>query len=167
MMKARRTRRGFALVEAALSMVVISFMLITAMSAVVASRKGQLWNSDALRAQSLGSDLMSEILDQSYRDPSETPAWGPEPSETTGRSSWDDVDDYDGYSDSPPKDRSGTVIPGLTGWKREVLVERLNPSDITQTSGALTGVKRITVKVTRGGTTKAKLVAIRTLAAPR
>jgi hypothetical protein len=167
MMKARGTRRGIALVEAALSMVVISFLLVTALSGVAASRKGQRWNSDALRGQSLGLDLMSEILDKAYRDQNETYIWGPEPTETTGRPSWDDTDDYDGYSDSPPKDRAGAVIPGLTGWRRDVVVERLNPADIKQTSGSLTGVKRITVKVTYNGTAKAKLVAIRTLAVPR
>jgi MSHA pilin protein MshD len=162
-----KPRAGMALVEAAVSMVIISIMLVASLNAVGASRLGQRWNADRLRATSLASDLMAEICDKSYSDPNDPPLFGPEAGELlAGRSAFDDVDDYNGLSESPPKDRAGTAIAGLTGWTRAAAVAYVSPTDATVTSLTDTGVKRITVTVSRAGTPMAKLVALRTAAAP-
>ena len=39
------------------------------------------------------------------------------------------VDDFNGWSESPPQERDGTVMSGLSGWQRSVLVERVTPAD--------------------------------------
>jgi hypothetical protein len=66
---------------------------------------------------------MSEIVSQDYSDPTVSGLWGPELTEgLTGRTAFDDVDDYSGFSESPPKDRSGVAMAGWTGWRRSVAV---------------------------------------------
>jgi MSHA pilin protein MshD len=168
MSPSKRNPRGFALIEAVLSVLIVSLLLVAALNVLGGSRAGQAWNSNRLRAHYLASDLMAEILDKPYADPGATPIFGPEPAEIiAGRTTYDDVDDYSGYTESPPKDRTGAVIPGLTGWRRDVAVAYVTPANVTVTSLTDQGVKRITVTVSRNGGTFAKLVALRTSASAR
>jgi hypothetical protein len=76
------------------------------------------------------------------------------------------VDDYDGWSASPPQLADGTTMPDLAGWTRSVHVTRADPLDVSQASGAESGIKRITVQVTHLGAPAAELTAIRTAAWP-
>jgi hypothetical protein len=157
--------RGFALVEAVLSIVIVSVMLVASLRTVAAARAGQTFANDRLRGVSLAQDLMTEICDKPYSDPDETPIFGPEPTEVlAGRTAFDDVDDYAGYSASPPRDRSNVLMSGLANWGRSVEVVWVNPADLTQASLVETGVKRITVTVTRRDVPVARLVALRTAA---
>lgn len=161
------SRSGLALIEAVVSMVVLSIMLVAALNAVGASRLGQLWNADHLKGLSLASDLMTEIMDKSYADPDEIPLFGPEASELlTGRPAFDDVDDYAGFSESPPKDRSGAALSGLTTWVREAAVVLVSAADLGSASVLDVGIKRVTVTVRHNGRIVAKLTAVRTAAAP-
>ena len=110
--------------------------------------------------------LMCEILQQSYEDPDETPAFGGEPSDTgSGRSGFDDVDDYHAWNSSPPQLRNGTAFAGDDGWTRSVTLEFADPSDLNQPSAGDSGVKRITVTVSRNYVVVATLVAVSTGAA--
>lgn len=164
----RPNPRAFTLVEAVISIVITSVMLVAALRTVAAARSGQIWNSDRLRAIYLAQDLMAEITSKPYTDPGATPLFGPEGAEIVGgRSTYDDVDDYNGLSESPPKDRSGTSIPGATSWTRAVTVIWVMPADLTQTSLIDRGAKLITVTVSRNNATLAKLVEVRTSATPR
>lgn len=45
------------------------------------------------------------------------------------RLSRDDTDDYDDWTDSPPRYKDGSIIPGFTGWTRSVKIRRLVSSD--------------------------------------
>ena len=96
--------------------------------------------------------------------PSIGPVFGLESSESTGsRADFDDVDDYNGWTASPPQRRDGTVIPQLDGWGRTAQVGRLDPVLLDPT-GVETGVKRIRVTVKRDDAEVASIVAIRTRA---
>ena len=63
------------------------------------------------------------------------------------RSAFDDVDDYDSWTASPPQYRDGTTIPNRTGWRQRVVVTRVTPANPTVTSGTDQGAKRIRVKI--------------------
>lgn len=162
---------GMALIEAVVATVIIGVMLAAAMRTVAAARAGQIWNSDRLRAHALAMDLLSEILDQAYADPNSPggiSTLGPDGAEiVVGRSAYNDVDDYNGLVESPPKQKDGSTIPGLTGWKRQVDVAWVTATDVTQTSLTETNIKRIVVTVTRNGKTLATVTSLRTAAAPR
>jgi MSHA pilin protein MshD len=154
---------GFTLVEAVVSLIIVATMLVAALSTVGASRLSQQRTSQYNRGQLLAESLMAEILAQDYLDPNDTPVFGTESGEsTTTRADFDDVDDYHGWSSSPPVEKDGTLLSGLTGWQRSVTVEWVNPDDPGEVKAFETGAKRITVTVSCGNKQVGFLVAIRT-----
>jgi MSHA pilin protein MshD len=160
----RSSRRGFTIVEAALSTVVVGVMLVAALQTVGAARIAQCRNADRVRGAELASDLMAEITAQAYEDPAlPTGSFGLALSKAAGgtRSKFNDVDDYDGWTESPPQQKSGAVIPGFTGWTRAVRVRWVVPANPSATSLTDTGAKLITVTVSRNGVTVMRLSSIR------
>jgi len=161
--RATGRRTGFTLVEAVLSLVIVSVMLVAVLSTVGASRLSQYITSQYSRGQLLAESLMAEILRQDYLDPNDTPVFGCETGESTStRVDFDDVDDYNGWSSSPPVQKDGTQIAGLSGWQRSVTVEWLNPDDPGEVKASETGAKRITVTVSCDNKQVGSLTAIRT-----
>jgi hypothetical protein len=78
--------------------------------------------------------------------------FGLESGESTGnRSLFDDVDDYVGWTSSPPVNRSGIAIPGMTGWTHTVSVAWADPVTLGNTNSINTGLKKITVTATKNG----------------
>jgi type II secretory pathway pseudopilin PulG len=159
-------QRALTLAEAVVSMVIISVMLVAALNSVGASRTTQQKIADRSRGFLLAEDLMSEILRQDYEDADLAPGsfgLGGDEVGDGSRSLWDDVDDYDGWSASPPQQKDGTVIPDLAGWGRSVTVARAEPGDFEAIAPATdTGVKQIRVDVTYEGAVVVSLVAVRT-----
>jgi hypothetical protein len=146
-------------------MVVTGVMLVAALSAVAASRTGQYKITERQRGELLAQELMAEIVAQSYEEPDGAVSLGTDAGEAgTVRADWDDVDDYDKWSASPPQEKDGTKMADLDGWTRNSKVVWVNPADITQEAGAESGVKRITVTVSHNGTPVATLTALRTSA---
>lgn len=163
------SRRGaFSIVEAVMSLVLVSGVMVASLNAVGASFTAQRGIGDRARGQLLANDLMAEILAQAYEDPNETIAFGLEASETGGvnRSLYDDVDDYRSVTDSPPELKDGTAMQGFTGWSRSVTVVRTDPTNLTVLALSETGAKKITVMVKHGNVVVATLVGIKTSASP-
>jgi hypothetical protein len=71
------------------------------------------------------------------------------------------VDDFNGWSESPPKDRDGTAMSELSGWTRSVAVVWVSSANLSTVSVTETGVKRVTVTVAKGSMTLATRVAIK------
>jgi hypothetical protein len=113
----------------------------------------------------LADGLMGEIMTLAYEEPNGVPVFGLDAGEVpTSRSNYDDVDDYNGWTESPPADRNGVALPGLSGWQRSVKVEWVLASDPNQVSLVETGAKRITVTVKHGSIPVGAYVAVRTRA---
>jgi len=165
--RAGRTSVGaYTLVEAVVSMVIVATMMVAALGTVGASGAGRYKTSQGCRGQLLAQSLMAEILPQSYREPIDVPTFGPElpTEERNSRAEYDDVDDYHGWSASPPQNKDGSEIPGLDGWMRTVTVEWVNPFDLAQVESFETSVKRITVTVSHNGMKAGSAVAVRSSA---
>ena len=149
--------------EATISTIIVAVMLVAALNTVGASKATQHRATLVSQGQLLAEALMTEILEQDYQDPDGTPVFGLETGESaTGRTAYDDVDDYHGWTSSPPVARDGTTLANAANWKRTVTVERIDPLDPDTVAAAETGAKRITVTVLYGNVPQAKLVAIRT-----
>jgi len=164
---AARPGRGFSLIEAVLSVVIVGGLLVAAMNTLGAGTTAEYTTAERSRALLLAEDLMSEILQQAYEEPSLPPGSfgrGSDESATGDRSGFDDVDDYHGWSASPPERRDGTPIAWASGFTRTVEVHRVDASDLNLVSGSDTGVKRIRVTVTRGGKELLVLTGYRTSA---
>jgi hypothetical protein len=130
---------------------------------VGASRVVQQETSLADRGRLLAESLMAEIARRQYEDPDGTVAFGIEAGEGTGnRADFDDIDDYSGWSASPPTAQDGTVLTDTSGWSRNVAVAWVDPENPAMVKTSETGAKRITVTAGYNNVTQATLVAIRT-----
>ena len=154
MMATARSPKGFSLVEVLIAVVLVG-LSITAL--VVA-------NNSFTQANSFGADLSTaEFLVEQIReltillpvvDPETTTAtFGPEPEEA-GLASYDDIDDFDGATFSPPISASANraVLNDLAGFSQEVTVQNLSPSNFdTVVADHSSPFIRITVNVRQNG----------------
>jgi len=153
---------AFTIVEAMISTVIVAVMFVAALNTVGASRLTQQKASLSVRGRLMAESLLAEILRQSYEDPDGTPVFGRESNESaTPRAAWDDVDDYAGFSESPPAAQDGTILTNSTGWERKATVERVDAADPMVVATGETNVKRVTVTVAYGGVPQATLVALK------
>ena len=153
------------IVEATVSMVIVSVMLVAALRTVAMARISQRSLADRSRGEQLGVDLINEILAQSYMDAVDLDVFGLEVGKSSAnRSQFSDVDDYNGWSESPPQDRSGNALAGLTGWSRSVKVQWADPTTWAPSAQSNTGLKLITVSVSNQGKPVATVTAYRSIA---
>ena len=159
----RPRRRGFSIVEAVIATIVVAIMLVAALSTVGASRFVQHQAYQAERGRMLAQQLLAEIVQRPYQDPNEPLAFGCEATESAAtRTDFDDVDDYDGWSASPPEKRDGTPLTNAAGWTRTVTVQWIDPLNPGQVEAAESNAKRIEVVASYDGIPQATLYAIRT-----
>jgi type II secretory pathway pseudopilin PulG len=161
-----RRARGLSLIEAVVAIAVVAGMLAAALTAAGASGAGQFTLARREQAHLLARALMAEILRQAYQEPSGA-VFGPETGEVIAgsRAAFDDVDDYHNWSECPPRNKDGTILPNLSWCRRSVVVEYVSPADLRQTVATNQGVKRITVKVHDGQKELARVLAVRTTGA--
>ncbi|MCC6494334.1 MAG: hypothetical protein IT424_15085 [Pirellulales bacterium] len=160
---ARRLRGGLSLVEVVVSTTLVSLVLLGAMDLLGAVTRDRTSTGDTVRGHLLAQQLMTEILASAYVDGDSSPLFGPELGEASGnRTNFDDVDDYHGWTASPPQERSGAALANSTGWRQSVTVQYVTAANPATTSLVDGGVKRITVRIQRNAQTVAKLVALRT-----
>lgn len=153
---------AFSLTEILVSIVLVGGLLVVALNTVGGAAVARRQMTDAARGQLLAQQLMAEILRQPYIEPVDPPSFGRESSESAGdRAQYDDVDDYDEWSSSPPEYHDGSVLPDLDGWARTVSVAWIDPSDHTTAVGYDSGIKRIDVAVLRNDIPLAEVSAIR------
>ena len=160
-------RRGFSLIEATVSILIVGGMFAVALNTLGASKSTQYVTGTRGRGQLLAQALMAEILSLRYEELDHPDSFGLEDGENSDkRDRFDDVDDYAGWSASPPQHKDGSVLPGFDGWSRTSKVTWVDPADLTTPVGTATGAKRVTVTVKRGSMVIASLVAVRTKAWP-
>ena len=159
--------RSFTLIEAVISTVIVGVMFVAAMNVLGATAVAKRSTQQHALGYSLAQDLMNEILDQPYEDPAQTASLGRESGEGGGdRVDFDDVDDYDNWSATPPEDKNGEPLIGYDQWTRSVEVSFVKPTDLQNEILSRTGVKRISVTVVRDGIPATQLIALRTHAWP-
>lgn len=170
----RYRARGFSLIEAAVSVVLVGVLFVASLEVVAQTAKGRTAMAERASAHALAESLLAEVLAKPYDDPSETDTtFGPTAAELAAsggagvsRSAFDDVRDYDGWSASPPRQRDGTKITDATGMAETIKVVYVALADLSTSVVADTGTLKITVTMTgRDGRTLAQLTAIRTRAA--
>jgi MSHA pilin protein MshD len=151
------------LVEVLIASAIVGMTAVAALRATSGTALARVRAADRATATTLADGLMNEILAKPYADPDGAGLLGYEAGESSAdKSTFDDVDDYNGWNESPPRDPTGSTIAGLSGWSRSVQVVRVSPTSLGQTSLTETGAKRVTVTVRRGATTVATRVAVKT-----
>ncbi len=161
-------RRGFTLIEATISLVIVSVVAVAGLSAVSVARKSRTSINDMILARMYADAVMAEILGKRYRDALEpNNPLGPDGSDDV---MWlwtrvaDDVDDYDGHTITPVSDAN--MRPLSDGqWGAGIGVSWVDANDPTTIVSEESGVKRITVAVFKGNRVILRARALRTLGA--
>lgn len=154
---------GFSLVEVVAATMIVGLMMVAALNSLGAATKSSQSIGNQAVALGLADELMAEILQLPYKDPSQTPVLGRESGEAASpRSGFDDIDDYNGYSQSPPRYRDGTVMPDRSDWRHSVSVSFVSPGNPTTAVGSDQGAKLISVVIEYQNETIEQQYAIRT-----
>jgi prepilin-type N-terminal cleavage/methylation domain-containing protein len=162
-LRRHHARRGLTLVEVVASTMIVGLMAVAALNSLGAATRSSEWIGNRAVAQGLADELLAEILQTAYAEPSGSLAFGPDGAESVGpRSAFDDVDDYNGWNTSPPQYRDGTAMPDRAEWRQRVEVDRVEPTDPTQSTASDEGAKRIRVLIEYRDQVLAEQIAVRT-----
>jgi len=90
---------GFTLIEALIATVILAMTVSVVAVSFSSGAKSELDDARRTLAANLAQEMMEEILSKPFNDPDGPSNVGPEPGET-GRQDFDNIDDYDGYSEN-------------------------------------------------------------------
>jgi len=139
--------QGFSLIEVLIATMLVGLAVASLMAA----------NGAFTQANGAGTDLSTaEFLIEQMReltallpviDPeSETSTFGPETGETLA--TYDDLDDFDNASFSPPINSERTALPEVGAFTQQVTVENVNASNFQQVVADHTSnFVRVTVRI--------------------
>jgi type II secretory pathway pseudopilin PulG len=153
----RSRRRGFTLIEAAITTIIIGVGCVAMLQLLAA---GTLANNDGAElttAMNLAGNVREAMAGLNYSDPTTPTHWGPESGETSV-TAYNDLDDFDGQTFSPPIDaRRISLGSNFSTWAQKVKVETVKPDNLTATTSHLTLAPllrptcRCTVSITHNG----------------
>jgi MSHA pilin protein MshD len=151
------------MVEVIVSTMIVAVLMVAELNALSSATSSSASAGNRAVAQGLADDLMAEILKAKYVDPGTSPTFGPETGESgSSRAAFNDVDDYNGWSEQPPQAKDGTAMTDRSDWRRRVTIDRVTANNPTTTTNTESGVKRIRVDVDFKGTNVIEQTAIRT-----
>lgn len=156
-----RFRSGLSIIEIAMSAAILGGVGLMTLQGIASMSKGHLNMVEAARADLLARELMDEILSQNFEDSIVDSAV----TTTSNRSSFDSIDDYDGWNVDGAQSaqlKDGTLLDVGNGWTRRVSIRNLSPTDISQVQSNALGVKQIRVVVLRFGKKLNTLTRVRT-----
>jgi type II secretory pathway pseudopilin PulG len=158
----REREVGLTLVETVAAIAVMAVAVAVGVGSIASSLPESTRAPLTVTANELARDLLEEILARSFDDPNGTE------SGEAGRSSWDDIFDYNGFTESPPTDPTGAAITGATGYTRTVRVIPVATTDPGGAAVARAGatLARVEVDVTWGGGSKITLAGLKAEPSP-
>ena len=164
----KHSRRAITLAETVVSILLISFVLVSTLQIIGPVSRSSSLQADRLVAANLASELAEEISTKLFEDNN---AASPDDigidadDSVINRTSFDDVDDYHGWSSSPPKMSYGASNISLTGWTRSVSVKHVLVNAPGTASATYTGLKKIVIKVHKDGVLLADIRSLHSHAA--
>jgi len=163
---------GFTLVEAVITIAIISVALLAISQALAFGLRHSSDGISHARTINLAQAYFEEISAKRYAEttpvggvPACSPSTiacgsiGPEAGES--RDTFDDVDDYDGLLDSPPRDALGNTRPAYESYSVAISVRYLSNTEVSATGADdVTDAKRVAVEVTAPGQEAQEFVAV-------
>ena len=122
-------RAGFTLIEAALVTCLIGFGVVSVLQLLATGTMSNVEASELTTGITLANNVREMMQSLSFVDPVQATHWGPETGETTA--TYNDVDDFDGATFSPPLDARRQSLSGFGGWTQHVDVYTCDPNRLT------------------------------------
>lgn len=147
--------RGAILVEVSITYVILALALAALVPTFILSLKANKNTEKIQTAGVLAAGLMEEVTLRKWDETISSSTYTSSPSATLGadagetagtKTTYDDIDDFNGYSESPVMDPMGGAVAGLSGYTRSVTVTYVD-SDLAA-SGTTTDRKQVTVCAT-------------------
>ena len=147
--------RAFTYIEVLISVALLGFILIPLLSQFYTGFQGNITAELVTKSINLADALMEEIKSNRFdeneppNEPVDPGAFGIDGGEVfSDRRSFDDVDDYHNWQQSPPQAIDGTILSSFNDFERRVNVEYVDISGADWIPAtARTYYKRITVIV--------------------
>ena len=142
-----RDKRGVTLIDLILVMVIVAIAIPPILGLLIQVVRGNTFGVTVSHSNSLASTLLDEIRSKQWdqTDPTPSVTLGPD-AET--RTTYNDVDDFDGLDESPPQDSLGNPLAGFNGYRQQVSVCYVTNTDLNTCVGGPTIYKKVTVTVT-------------------
>jgi len=146
----RRRRSGFTLIEAALVTTIISFGVLAMLQLLAVGTVSNNDGAEMSTAINLAKSVREMMVGMSIADPVTPTHWGAEAGENLA--TYNDIDDFDGRTYSPPIDARRTSIAALPDWSQTIKVQTVDPNLLTSTvPNGTTAAVRVTVTVSHNG----------------
>lgn len=145
-----RHRRGFTLIETAITVVVVGVGVVSMMALIGAGTRSNSAAAQLTTAIQLANTIRDLSLGLAFVDPLTPAHFGPDTGETLA--TYNDVNDLDGAVFNPPVDARRQRMGGLEGWSQHITVQSVNPDRLTQAlANGSSGMNRLTVDVRFNG----------------
>jgi MSHA pilin protein MshD len=165
-----RARAGYLLIEASAAYVILVLGIVSIVPifhyAMIANERSQ----EALKSAELAQELMEEIKLRRWDEtggrigfPTGSPSLtlGPDSGETsTNKATFDDVDDFNGWTENGVKDPLNNAIPSLSDYTRSVTVQYVTSS--FSVTASTTNYKLVTVCVSKASVNRSCLYWVAT-----
>jgi type II secretory pathway pseudopilin PulG len=128
--RATRARRGFTLIEAALTTMIVGVGLVATMSLLAAGTNSNIDGANTTTGVNLAKNVRELSL----------------------KSTFDEVRAMNGRTHNPPIDSRGTAVVGFNNWTQSVVVQPVDPDRLsTDIVDPDPDVVRVTVRVHNNG----------------
>lgn len=144
-------RHGLSMLEVIVSLVLVTSIVLVSLNASANMMRNRVLSKQGVSAQQLAGFLLDEISVRDYEDEQGSTTLGLDTGEiASNRSTYDDIDDYHGFSEITPRFRDGTLIPGYANWRVQASVSPLISSgrSLFQSTDLAAPLRLITVSVT-------------------
>jgi type II secretory pathway pseudopilin PulG len=122
--------RGFTLIEAALTTIIVGVGVVASMALFGACSTQNINATQMTTAMLLASNIQEAMANVAFCDPiMGKTTFGPEGGESLA--TYDDVDDFDGLSINPPIDALRSGIPQMSQFSQVVSVVPVSPNNLT------------------------------------
>lgn len=147
-MQGKRSNNGFSLVEVLIAVLLVGLAIAALMAANGAMTNANGAGTNLSNAEFLIGEIAELTAVLPVVDPqSEDATFGPEADETT-LASYDDLDDFDGATFSPPICAERSVLNSSAGFSQQITVENVSPADFEVVVGDHTSdFVRVTVRI--------------------
>ena len=143
---------GFTLIEAALTTVIVGVAFVAMLTLFAAGTGVNNTSAAMTTGMHLAKNVREMAMTMEFTSPMSPSTWGRDSGEgATSPGTWDDLNDLDNASFSPPIDASGAPIAGMDNWRQTIDVRCVDVNGMeTLLPDGTSEALRITTIVTRG-----------------
>ena len=136
--------------ETGLATMIIGLGVVSVLQLTTKLTVSQITAVDMTIAVNLANNVHELTYNLHFTDPTNPTHWGPESGETLA--TFNDNDDFDGQTFSPPIDARRQTIANLKGWSQTVTVRNADINSLTTlVPNGTSKAERITATITHNG----------------